>query len=331
MDHTTGVRRNNDGSMAYGRKGYQVQKTAKQTRQYGARTRATRSWLVAMFLGILALATQIGAVSAYPPISTVVPNPVLLCTDFQCITNVKVTPHGQRADISFQTSIAKLAIVQVSTVAPMKLADGSFSYNNLPVDSFAVTPASTQHAVDMPDLALGTTYHYLISAAKGPTGKDAQHQGTFTTLKRYVKATVTEIDVIDDSDALSAGDLVFNLLVNDQSPTIFPSAETTQWSSGEAKIVNMQTTVAVSDNQATVTVKGWDWDDDIQGWLIGSPIVIDSVNTVGIGGDEAKVAGVFGVAGNGHDQSLSQTFTLATTANSLKFRVFGSIQVFYAP
>lgn len=306
-----------------------MQATAKQTRRHGAWARVTRAWLVAMLLGILALATQIAPVSANLPISTVQPGPIALCSEYQCITNVKATPHGQFATIDFQTSFAKLATVQVSTVAPKKLAGGTFSYDNLPVDGFALTPAGTQHSVEMADLQPGTTYHYLISATKGTTGTDAQHQGTFTTLQRYVKATVTEIDVIDDSDALSAGDLVFNLLVNGQAPAIFPSAETTEWGSGEARIVNMQTK-ATSGDQATVTIKGWDWDDDQQGWLIGSPIVIGSADTSGIDGDGADIAANFDVTGNGHDQAFTQNFTLVTTGHSLKYRAFGSIQVFYA-
>jgi hypothetical protein len=304
--------------------------TARQTRRHGAWARMTRSWLVAMLLGILALATQIAPVAANLPLVTVAPGPVLLCSEYQCITDVKVTPHGQFANIAFQTSFAKIATVQVSTVAPKKLADGSLSYENLPVDSFSITPTGAQHAVEASDLQPGTAYHYLISAVRGTTGKDAQYQGTFTTLQRYIKTTISEIDVIDDSDDLSAGDLVFNLVVNGAGPAIFPSAETTQWDSGEAKIVDMQVKTT-SDDQATVTLKGWDWDADQQGWLIGSPITIGSYETAGIGGDGADVTTTFNVAGNGHDQAFTQNFSLVTTSESLKWRAFGSIQVFYAP
>jgi hypothetical protein len=253
-----------------------------------------------------------------------------LCQTMQCISSVQVTPHGQFANISFHTSVANFATVQVSTVAPKKLADGTYSYTNLPVDSFALTPSSAQHNAEMDNLTPGTVYHFLINAAKGSTGKDAQYPGTFTTLKRYVKATITEIDVTDDSDDLSAGDLVFNLLVNGAGPAIFPGAETTQWPTGEAKTVNMHVTAASGD-QATVTLKGWDWDDDQPGWLIGSPIVIGSANTSGIDGDAANAAKTINVAGNGHDQTINQNITLQTSSQSLKFMAFGTIQVFYAP
>jgi hypothetical protein len=279
-----------------------------------------RMWLVAMLLGLLALAMQVGTVSA---------GPMSCVAGMQCIENVQVSPHGQYANISFHTSVSEFATIQVSTVPPKKLADGTFSYTNLPVDSFALTPSSSQHSAEMDELTPGTLYHFVINAVKGSVGKDAQYQGTFTTFKRYVKATISEIDVIDDSDDLSAGDLVFNLDVDGAGPAIFP-AETTQWSSGDAKTVNMQVTTA-ADDQVTVTVKGWDWDDDQQGWLIGSPIVIDSYNTSGIDGDEANVSKAFNVAGNGHDQSFTQNFKLETTNHSLKYLAFGSIHVFYAP
>jgi hypothetical protein len=280
-----------------------------------------RTWLVAVLLGLLALAMHVGTVAA---------GPIHCAPGAQCIENVQVTPHGQFANISFHTTVSEYATIQVSTVPPKKLPDGTLSYTNLPVDSFALSPSSAQHSAEMDNLTPGTLYHFVINAVKGSTGNDAQYQGTFTTFKRYVKATVSEIDVIDDSDAFSAGDLVFNLLVNGTGPAIFPAAETTQWNSGEAKTVNMQVTAASGD-QATVTVKGWDWDDDRQGWLIGSPIVIDSYNTKGIDGDEANVSKAFNVAGNGHDQSFTQNFTLVTTNHSLKYRAFGSIHVFYAP
>jgi hypothetical protein len=281
-----------------------------------------RMWLVAMLLGLLALAMQVGTVSA---------GPMSCVAGMQCIENVQVSPHGQFADISFHTNVSEYASIQVSTVPPKKLADGTLSYTNLPVDSFMLTPSGSQHSAEMDNLTPGTLYHYVINAVKGSVGtKDAQYQGTFTTLKRYVKATISEIDVIDDSDSLSAGDLVFNLYVGGSNPAIFPSAETTQWDSDEAKIVNMQATSA-ADDQVTVTLEGWDWDDSQQGWLIGSPIVIDSYNTSGIDGDGANVSKAFNVAGNGHDQSFTQNFKLETTNHSLKYRAFGSIHVFYAP
>lgn len=302
-----------------------------KTRRHGTWRRATRTWLVAVLLGLLALAMQVGTVSADSPQITINPGSIgAFCETHQCIGSVQVSPHGQFADIGFHTSFAGVGTVQVSTVAPNKLANGDWSYSGLPVASFALSPAGTQHGVELGNLQPNTAYHFLVNATKGSTGDDAQYHGTFTTLKRYVKATVTEIDVTDDSDDLSAGDLVFNLDVNGSSPAIFPSAETTQWPTSEAKTVNMQST-GVSGDVVTVRLKGWDWDDDQQGWLIGAPITIGSANTSGIDGDGANAVANINVAGDGHDQAFSMPITLQTSNHALKFTAFGSIQIFYAP
>ena len=131
-----------------------------------------RTWLVAMVLGLLSLAMQVGTVAAGP---TVVPiNPQLFCIGgLQCIENVQVTPHGQFANISFHTSVSQFATIQVSTVPPKKLADGTLSYNNLPVDSFALTPSSSQHSAEMDIIPLHL--HDAEAVCQGDDHRDRRH------------------------------------------------------------------------------------------------------------------------------------------------------------
>src|SRR5689334_7150086 len=125
-----------------------------------------------MLLGILALAMHVGAIAAgsptVAPITTVGPiNPALVClSGVQCIEDVKVAPHGQFADFSFKTTVSQLATVSVSTVAPKKQADGTYTYVNLPVDAFAIVPVASQHSAEMDQLQPGTLYHFLINAVK---------------------------------------------------------------------------------------------------------------------------------------------------------------------
>lgn len=283
------------------------------------RSRSGRTWLVMVLLGLLALATQIGPVAANGPI----------CLNVQCISGVQVTPHGQYATIAFHTNVPGVAIVQVAEVAPTKLPDGTLSYANIGTDSFATTPAVTDHTVELPNLKPNTYYHFLINAAKGSTGKDAQYQGTFTTLKRYVKATITEINLLDDTEWNGAGDVVFNLYADFTGPDFFPSGGTTKWNSNETKTMNIHVTTVAVDSM-TVKLRAWEWDDDQQGWLPGYPITIGSYNTAGLDGDNAIASKTFDVTGNGHDEAFTQNFSLLTTGQDLKFKAYGSIDVWYA-
>jgi hypothetical protein len=277
-----------------------------------------------MLLGLLALAIQVGTVAAYQPLTLICYN-----ANAQCISNVQVTPHGQYADITFNTMVAAVAIVQVAEVAPNKLADGTLTYAGIGTDSFATTPAVNNHKVELPNLKPNTSYHFLINAAKGSVGTDAQYHGTFTTLKRYVKATINEINLLDDTEWDGAGDVVFNLYADFTGPDFFPSAGTTKWNSNETKTMNMHVTT-VADNSVTVKLRAWEWDDNQKGWIVGQPITIGSYNTAGLDGDNASASKTFNVEGNGHDEAFTQYFSLETTGQDLKFLAFGYIEVSYA-
>jgi hypothetical protein len=283
--------------------------------------RRSRTWVGALLLVLMTLAMQVGTVGANPP------GPI--CLNVQCISMVKVVPHGQYANIAFHTNIAGIATVQVAEVAPKTLADGTLSYSNTTTDSFAITPAVNEHAVELPNLKPNTDYYYLINATKGSTGNDAQYHGTFTTLKRYVKATINEINLLDDTEWNGAGDVVFNLYADFNGPDFFPSGGTTKWNSNETKTMNISVTT-VAGNSMKVSLRAWEWDDDQQGWLPGYPITIGSANTAGLDGDNASASKSFDVSGNGHDEVLTQNFSLVTTSNDLKFKAYGSIDVWYA-
>jgi hypothetical protein len=288
----------------------------------GAVSLRRRMRMAAALLGLLMLALQVGAVTANAS------GPI--CLNVQCISDVRVTPHGQYVDVAFHTNIPGVAIVQVSESAPQALADGTLSYSNVGTESFATTAAVNEHAVELPNLKPNTYYHFLINAAKGSQGKDAQYQGTFTTLKRYVKATIGEIDLLDDTEWDGAGDVVFNLYANGTGPAFFPSGGTTKWNSDETKTMDMHVTTVAGSDTMTVALRAWEWDDDRQGWLPGYPITIGSYNTAGLDGDNAAASKTFDVAGNGHDQALTQNFSLLTTGQDLKFKAYGTIAVWYA-
>ena len=152
-------------------------------------------------------------------------------------------------------------------------------------------------------------------------------------------ATIGSITVTDDSDTFSDGDLAFNLRVNGNGPAFYPSADdiafnpangsTTEWASGASRNVDMAVTIDCG-TQATVTLEGWDWDSNQQGWLNGEPINIDT-ETVGIGGDKATASVAIDVTGDADSTTLWKPFAVQTTNGSLKFKATGYLSTTYAP
>ncbi len=326
----------------------------------------TRIIRVSMLLCLLAIALTVPAHAAAPPTNggttlnppgrvnpgpppgggvmptpvVVNPNPGILffsCDTYQCIKYLQYEAHGTFALFNFITTQTAVATVQISAAAPVKQADGTWVFpGGAPYN--VLSAKQGQHAVEVDNLSPGTAYHFLITAAKGSMGDDAQSVGTFTTLKRMVTVNIGTIKVIDDSDFFSAGDLAFNLRANGSAPGIFPTADmisfnpqntdsTIQWSSGETKTVNMQVKVAVGD-QATVLLEGWDWDSNQSGWLNQAPINIEQ-DTIGISGDRADVSQSFDVTADEKGSLTPKAFTLQTTNNSLKYSATGTITISY--
>jgi hypothetical protein len=316
-----------------------------RTRRHGTWRRATRAWLVAMLLALFTIALAVPALAADPPGGgigfggyTIDPNTPCFGTN-QCIKGVQYEAHGTYTIFGFLTVQPAVATVQVSTAAPQKSAAGVWSF---PAGTVAATVFSAKqvgHSLEVPNLTPGTAYHFIINAAKGPTGVDAQETGSFTTLKRFVTATINQITVTDDSDTWSAGDLVFNLKVNGSAPAIYPTADmisfnpangsTVQWSSGQSKNVGMQVQIATTSDQATVLLEGWDWDSEQPGWLNGQPINIEQ-NTVGIAGDRADTTQTVSVNDDEHYTIAPKAITLLTTNKNLKYKATGTVTVTYA-
>ena len=290
----------------------------------------------------------VGTGSGTPPIVQPTTTPInggypgvgfFTCDLYQCITTVHVETAGRGVGFVIFNSQPAVATVQLSKIAPKKNAAGDFYYDAGDVVAFNLSPKGPTHSVEFTGLESGTTYYYLINAAKGSVGNDAQKTGTVTTLKRYVTATINTITVIDDSDTFSDGDLAFNLKVNGSAPGFYPNADdiafnpangsTTEWASGDSRNVDIEAKV-VSGGQATVTLEGWDWDSNQPGWLNGQPINIDQ-DTVGISGDRADASATIDITGDDDSSPVWKTFTLQTTNKSLKFKATGYISTTYAP
>jgi hypothetical protein len=266
----------------------------------------------------------------------------------QCIADVKVTPHGMFADISFFTTSAKIATVDVSLVAPKKQPDGTLSYTGLPTDGFAISPAVNQHVVQILNLSPHLTYHFLINAAKGQIGSDAQFTGTFMTLSRHVDVTFTSIHVTDDSDSLGAGELTFFFFVNGWLKD-FPSGDLTYPLQSASIDVGSGDTISlpglyrhVQDNAPdTLTLKVFGKDDDCEGVvpLPGYPVTLCSAGAgpyenppdgSNSDADWATATAQINVTFSGPNETYQKTLVLTTSSDRLKFEASVSILITFS-
>ncbi len=309
-------------------------------RQRPATRRAAR-----LSAAALALAVALAAFLAAPVSAGGRP---LACTPTgqpQCVYNVALAPHGTYASIAFDTEYAAVATVALSTSAPTQAADGTWSFTT-PIFGFVVTPKATHHVASFGDLQPATEYHYLISAAKGPVGADYQTFGTIKTLTRHARVTFASIHVTDDSDALSAGDLIFwfyaNGWLSQVSDGTLLSYPLDDGSAEEEAQVNSGDTIALPANQysqefgyapPTLTLKVSGWDDDCK---FGQFCVtgIGPSDSGGGSNSEADWATAslppIDLAVSGQGEAFTTTITWGTGSYSLKFEVAATIKVWYA-
>lgn len=312
-----------------------------------------RYGFVAAIIGIAFVAASAAPVRA--GISTVTPsNPAaVLCVgapvQAQCIKSVAITRHGTFADFSFVTLQPQLASLQVSAVAPKKQADGTYTFDNLPVDGFALTPAKTLHQAQILDLQPNTTYHFIINAGKGAVGGESQWASTFTTLKRQVTVHYTKINVIDDSDDLGNGELFFAFFINGWLMDFQGVSLTYPLGGGGANVsVGSGESIALPDlyvnvidnAPATLTLKVYGHDDDCDFVpLPGFPATLCTEGS-GPGGspdhgstseqDWATANGSLNVARSGPGkEEFDASLGFSTTNDRLKFEAVCTITVRY--
>ena len=168
--------------------------------------------------------------------------------------------------------------VEYSTEAPTRISGRLGFRNPLPMSVKTVT--SRQYSADystapLTTLPAGKKYYFVINVPKGSGGLSAgEYSGEFTTLTQNVIVTFNKIDVLNDSDKDSNGELefAFNL-------TAAPGREAScerygrdncvahigpfSWSSGSSHTINVKLNQNRMPFKIRVWVNGGD-DDDIE-------------------------------------------------------------------
>lgn len=236
--------------------------------------------------------------------------------DLGFIKDAKCEPRGHSVRITFTTIRSSLPAVQLSQTAPKKI----IAINNEDVASFAdgvevtthLAGGGIPHETIFSNLNPNTDHFYVISASD-KTGLWFKVSGKCHTLKRRVAVTFAKVKVIDDSDDLSAGDLVFGFFINgDNKPNGKAMTFGTHADSGSTKTANVSGSIA--NAPATLALKAAGFDNDETEWVPVGPFVALFANTCFGGVTDPGISE--GEDDCGEWTSGSQSFNLATLAQN---------------
>jgi hypothetical protein len=202
------------------------------------------------------------------------------------IDNIEPEPHGMSAKIKFTTDSSSLPVVMVSNKPPAPFPPASkqdvqvFNQNDLISSNFAQT--GTVHEAILTDLQPDTEFHYVISAFDKSSGYWWKVKGKFRTLRRSVNVTFEKIKVVDDSDDLSDGDLLFGFFVNGKNaPNGSPLTVGAHLGTSESKTINIS--ASLLNVPASLQLKAIGYDDDEDEIIPYGIFIIIPLSTCGSG------------------------------------------------
>jgi len=235
------------------------------------------------------------------------------------IHNVKPTPKGHSVNISFTTDRTAAAVVQVSEKAPKAFPilskEDIAAFEPQDLVSVSLPSIKSSHSIELPKLEPGKDFFFVISAYDKQTDLWFKVKGKFRTLQRKVSVTFQKIKVVDDSDDLSPGDLVFGFFVNGQNaPNGKPMTFGAHASTDSTKTSNI--TGSVVGAPTTLTLKAIGYDDDETEWIPVGPFVAILANTCGTG-DVTNLSTTEGENSCGEWTSGSKSFDLKAISENV--------------
>ncbi len=190
--------------------------------------------------------------------------------DLGFISKISADPSGYSAKISYATDSPAIPVVLVSQKKPIAFpvlsADQPKVFETQDVEGVSFNLGDgpqTSHTNRLINLDPATTYHYVISAENKVTGYWQTETGMFKTLQRNVSVTYSQIQVVDDSDDLSAGDFAFTFFMNGGGPSGWPKTIFSSASTGSFKTVDLTGTVANAPPTLNLKLVGYD-DDELE-------------------------------------------------------------------
>ena len=242
------------------------------------------------------------------------------------ITSIVVSPHGTYADISFATITPTIPIVEAGT-NPM---GGDVQSSAFPL----LSGYQKNHVVRLQNLKPGTLYHCFIKV-RDEKDSVASAKKSFSTLPRHLTVTFKDIYMIDDSDELSPGDLIFGFYLNGQ---LRLSANFALNTGQRRAFAAGQFTTFQSNPAEPLIIRVLGLDDDSTEWpLIGKPFDVsiqaqleryDLLKTNSPG--DAADAAVSILFPTGPDESMTLPFTIKANYGKLRFEAKGTYRAIYS-
>ena len=280
--------------------------------------------------------------------------PGLLAVDF--IENVEVEPHGTFVKIKFTTKGDSLPVALVSLKQPINFPEVSTKDEAMwanPADVLRTTFAlpGTDHEATLSSLEPNTSHHFVLAAYDKQHKLWFKEKGSFTTLKRRVSVIFEKVNVKDDSDDISPGDLAFAFRINGNlSPNGKDLTFGGSISTDDSKTLNLQATIL--NPEPTMKINAIGFDNDETEWVPLGPFILVLLNSCGKGaisekegsgetdcGEWTGKSGSYSttILADGEDPNapVTQSFTLSAYPveddSELAFVVTGKYTISYVP
>lgn len=238
-----------------------------------------------------------------------------------CISAVTVDPHGTFANFHIVTTGTAKVTLEAHIDGNPNASSATFNLGS-----------EVDWHTWLLNFIPNTKYIYNVSA-KDAQGHTHIETGSFKTLHRQVTVTFKDIHVIDDSDALSAGDFIFWFNTNGTWDQFiqFPANGEMNVSSGQT--VHPNYTKTFIDPPASMKIGVYAWDDDCDFGQF-------CTEGIGPGGAEhgsdsemdwATAKGTIDTTSNGLGEVETDTFSISTTQWEVRFTASGTYKISYVP
>jgi hypothetical protein len=259
------------------------------------------------------------------------------------IRNVKATPTLEGITIQFDAAPNSTPTVWIGT-GGLTGAPGNYSMlgqnTKLSVNGGVPNGTMWRYSATATGLPRNTQYQFVVTANETNKARYNQTAGTFKTWRQTAVVRFTQMDILNDSDKIGAGDLSFRFFIAPATQVLancnpWTACETRfdgrSWDTGTSHSLANTLTFPTAPDRIRVWVKGWDADSEDPYLVTGpgpGPASYGSTGGSDSRGDWNFSSGEFNVGANPDKQRIGIPFSLRSKDGSVfMFVVRGEIEV----